>query len=259
MKNAETIYLNNCLVLNYCERNSKMNEISKEALDILQEILINQKISDYWKNRFNNLSDREDIILRGCFKELADEKYISVSWADNYPYMINILKKGYLYDESNKETKKNLLSEKGKDIPEYDVFLSHANADKDSLVNELYISLERLGIKIFYDKKTITWGDNWKNKILNGTKEAEFAIIVISKNFFGREWTEKELIKFLNRQNENGQKLILPIIHGITMDELSGRYPFIAEIQAIDSSNHTCDQIALDFARVLIQRLKSNE
>ena len=43
-----------------------MNEISKEALDILQEILINQKISDYWKNRFNNLSDREDIILRGC-------------------------------------------------------------------------------------------------------------------------------------------------------------------------------------------------
>ncbi len=59
-------------------------------------------------------------------------------------------------------------------------------------------------------KNHFEWGDNWKERILNGTKKAEFAIIVISENFFDREWTERELSEFLNRQNRNGQKLILP-------------------------------------------------
>lgn len=81
-------------------------------------------------------------------------------------------------------------------ILEYDVFISHANKDKDSLVEELYQSLNKLGIKIFYDKDTIKWGDNWKNKILYGTEKSEFAIIVISENFFDQDWTEKELNEF---------------------------------------------------------------
>lgn len=51
-------------------------------------------------------------------------------------------------------------------------------------------------------------------------EKAEFAIIVISENFFDREWTEKELNEFLNRQNRNGQKLILPIVHNITNEDL---------------------------------------
>lgn len=101
------------------------------------------------------------------------------------------------------------------------------------------------------------WGDNWKDRILNGTKKAEFAIIVISENFFDREWTERELNEFLNRQNRNGQKLILPILNNITVSQLQEKYPSIADIQAIDSSKYSCDQIALLFARQLIKRLKS--
>ena len=55
-----------------------------------------------------------------------------------------------------------------------------------------------MGINIFYDKESLEWGDNWKAVILNGTKKAEFAVIVISENFFDREWTEKELTEFLS-------------------------------------------------------------
>lgn len=144
-----------------------------------------------------------------------------------------------------------------KSLPQYDVFISHANNDKEDLVEELYQSFQKLGIKIFYDKNSLEWGDNWKKKILDGTKNAEFAVIVISKNFFGREWTEKELNEFLSRQNNNGQKLILPILHGITINDLQNKYPMVADIQAIDSSNHSCDEIALMFAKQLIKRLKA--
>ena len=109
----------------------------------------------------------------------------------------------------------------------------------------------------FYDKDTLEWGDNWKNKILEGVKKAEFAIIVISENFFGREWTEKELTDFLSRQNRNGQKIILPILHNITVAQLQEKYPAVADIQALDSSKYSCDKMALKFAAQFIKRLKS--
>ena len=138
----------------------------------------------------------------------------------------------------------------------YDVFISHANKDKVDYVDELKASLDKLKIKIFYDKDSLEWGDNWKQRILDGVKESEFAIIVISENFFDREWTEKELNELLNRQNRNGQKIILPILHNITIDQLQAKYPAIADIQALDSSKYTCDEIALQFAGQLIKRLK---
>lgn len=106
------------------------------------------------------------------------------------------------------------------ELPEYDVFISYANRDKKDFVEDLYKSINKLGIKIFYDKESLEWGDNWKERILNGTKKSEFAVIVISDNFFDREWTEKELREFLNRQNRNGPKLILPILHNITEIQL---------------------------------------
>lgn len=139
----------------------------------------------------------------------------------------------------------------------YDVFVSHANKDKIGYVNELKASLDKLGVSVFYDKDTLEWGDNWKDKILEGVEKAEFAIIVISENFFGREWTEIELTEFLSRQNRNGQKIILPILHGISVAQIQEKYPAVAEIQALDSSKYSCDEIALKFAGQLIKRLKA--
>ncbi len=138
----------------------------------------------------------------------------------------------------------------------YDVFISHANKDKIEYVEQLKQSLDKLKINIFYDKDTLEWGDKWKDKILEGVEKAEFAIIVISENFFDREWTEKELNEFLNRQNSNGQKIILPILHNITVDQLTEKYPDVADIQAINSKDYSCDEIALKFAGQLIKRLK---
>lgn len=143
------------------------------------------------------------------------------------------------------------------DSPMYDVFISHANADKAEYVNELKLSLDKLKIKIFYDKDELEWGDEWKKKLIEGVEKAEFAIIVISSNFFGREWTEKELKEFLNRQNLKGQKIILPILYGITVEELRAKYPAVADLQVLESSKYTCDEIALKFAAQLIKRLKA--
>ena len=65
---------------------------------------LNENEESYCKNRFEGLSETEDMILRGCFEELENNKFIKVLWGDNIPIHIQILKAGYSY-----ETKKNKI------------------------------------------------------------------------------------------------------------------------------------------------------
>lgn len=139
---------------------------------------------------------------------------------------------------------------------QYDVFLSHASKDKSDYVESLYMVLRRLGISIFYDSDSISWGDNWKQAILEGTAVSEFAIIVISENFFDREWTERELKEFLQRQNESGQKIVLPLLHGVSREQMKQHYPELTEIQVIDTGSKSKEDIAILFAKELIKRYK---
>lgn len=79
--------------------------VSKEAEDVLMEILEHEHDNDYWKIRFDSLSNHDDIVLRGCFKELRESGLINAEYADNYPYLITILKDGYLYEKHLEEEK----------------------------------------------------------------------------------------------------------------------------------------------------------
>ena len=141
---------------------------------------------------------------------------------------------------------------------EYALFISHANKDKPSYVNDLYKTMLKLGINIFFDADSISWGDNWKQRILNGTANAEFAIIVISENFFGREWTEKELHEFLLRQNDSGQKIILPLLYNVSTEQMSKHYPSLDDIQYIKANDYSINDVTILFAKELIKRLNEN-
>lgn len=222
---------------------------------------INRNLEENKKNHEIWMND-VDIFYNKYLKEHVLGQKIE-SWLFHRQYdqlvaaLVSISEDKDFIDKMNGITTTEVPKYQARTIPEYDVFISHANKDKENLIEELYNSLKKLGVNIFYDKEELEWGDNWKDRILNGTKKAEFAIIVISENFFDREWTERELVEFLNRQNRNGQKLILPILHNISVEQLRAKYPTVADIQAIDSTKHSCDEIALLFARQLIKRLKA--
>lgn len=148
---------------------------------------------------------------------------------------------------------KNKQNDKEK---EYDVFISHANLDKVDYVNDLKQSISKLNVNVFYDADEIEWGDEWEKRILDGIEKSRFAILVLSKNFFGRTWTEIELSSFLSKQNSNEQKIILPLLYGVTLDEVLMKYPLLSKIQFIDSEKHSTDEVAILFARQLIKDLK---
>lgn len=149
------------------------------------------------------------------------------------------------------------IEEKSKKDDSFDVFISHASADKVAYVKALYNEIRKLGLKVFYDSDSIEWGDKWKERILDATSRSHFAIIVISKNFFGRKWTEKELSEFMHRQNKTKQKIVLPVLYGVTSEEINAQYPFLEDIQYINTKNYSRKDIALLFANQYIKHQKA--
>lgn len=144
---------------------------------------------------------------------------------------------------------------------EYDVFVSHASADKENYVQELQESFKKLGIKIFYDADTIEWGDDWEQKIKNGLEKCRYGVIVVTKNFYNRIWTEKELKSFLIRQNNNGENVILPILYNTSIDELKKHckkscYKDLSKIQFVDGNKMDVKDITILLARKLLSSNK---
>lgn len=239
--------------------------LTKNCEKLLSEILEHRDAEgncdlSYWKQRFEDLGFAEENLLRSQFGILHDREMISVQWASDVPYILLVLEEGSSYFEQKEyvsQLNRNLIKEKNiRNQKEYDVFISHANRDKLDYVDELFVAIRKLGIKVFYDTEEISWGDNWKQVILDGTAKSEFAIIVISKNFFGREWTERELDEFLKRQNASGQKIVLPLLYNTTVEEMKEKYPKLGEIQALETDTHTKEEIVIFFARELIKRLR---
>lgn len=166
--------------------------------------------------------------------------------------------KTYFDDKAIAEerAKNNRMAENEDVRKQYDVFISHASKDKNVYVDSLNAAVRKLGLNIFYDTDVLSWGDNWKQVILDGTKSSEFAIIVISNNFFDREWTERELGEFLSRQNENHQKIVLPLLYGISLNELKEHYPELGNIQCVSADEHNIEEIVILLARELIKRYR---
>lgn len=142
---------------------------------------------------------------------------------------------------------------------EFDVFVSHANDNKQSFVDSLSAGLNRLGIKVWYDSSILDWGDDWKAKIKEGLEKSRFGIVVLSPQFIGREWTTKELIELLNRQNERHEKVVLPLLYNLTIDDMKAKYPDLAPIQARSiREDEDAKDVVIDFARILIRELKNS-
>lgn len=155
------------------------------------------------------------------------------------------------------------LIETRRDKYAYDVFISHASADKPMFVNDLYVGLVGLGATVWYDQASIEWGDEWQKKIDDGLSKCRFGIIILSANFFNREWTEYELQRLLARQSDMNDKLILPILYGIDVNYVKQQYPILSSIQMLSydwnvGKDTAIQKIVIAFARVLLSSVRKN-
>jgi DNA-binding MarR family transcriptional regulator len=117
----------------------------------------------------------------------------------------------------------------------YDVFVSHASEDKDSFATPLALALIKLGIAVWYDDFVLQIGDKQRESIDNGLAKSEYGVIILSKNFFSKNWPQMELEGLITLSMKNLTR-ILPIWHGVNSDDVAAFSPMIASIRALSSS-----------------------
>jgi predicted aspartyl protease len=132
----------------------------------------------------------------------------------------------------------------------YDVFVCHASDDKP-FVEPLVSALKAADIKVWYDKDRMTWGDDLRSSIDKGLSNSRFGIVVFSKAFLKkRPWTEHESNGLFAKERD-GEKVILPIRHGVTHDDLAKYSPSFVDRIAMDSTKNSIAEIVENLKSLL--------
>jgi hypothetical protein len=145
---------------------------------------------------------------------------------------------------------------RGKDrlMPErivWDVFISHASEDKDDFVRPLARGLGDRGLNVWFDEYTLTVGDSLRRSIDRGLAGSRFGIVVISPDFLHKEWPQRELDGLVAREIGGG-KVILPVWHNISAEQIRQYSPTLADRLAV-SSARGLDHVIAELMRVIEQ------
>ena len=132
----------------------------------------------------------------------------------------------------------------------FDVFVSHASEDKEALVRPLAAALAKHGFKVWYDEFELKIGDSLSKSIDHGLANSSYGIVVLSRAFFSKNWPQYELEGLTARQMV-GEKVILPIWHEITREDILRYSPSLADKLAIDSKTKTIQQMVSSVASVI--------
>lgn len=133
---------------------------------------------------------------------------------------------------------------------EYDVFISHATEDKDAVVRPLAHALRDGGLQVWFDEFELRIGDSLRRKIDAGLSKSRFGVVVLSRSFFRKGWTNYELDGLVTRA-VSGEQVLLPIWHDITKQELIDYSPSLADKVARSTGTHTVEEIAAEIVQVI--------
>lgn len=136
---------------------------------------------------------------------------------------------------------------------EFDVFISHASEDKDAVVRPLAVALKNKGLSVWYDEFELKIGDSLRRKIDVGLIKSNFGIVVISRDFIKKGWTNYELDGLITRA-VSGEQQLLPIWHNITKQEVVDFSPSLADKVARNTAFNTIEEMSEEIAQVIQNR-----
>lgn len=136
---------------------------------------------------------------------------------------------------------------------EYDVFISHAYEDKNDIVRPLSEALVHEGLDVWYDEFELRIGDSLRQKIDRGLAKSRVGLVVLSRSFLRKGWTNYELDGIVTR-TVTGEQILLPIWHNITKQEVVDFSPSLADKVARSTATYTVEDIAAEIAKLLEER-----
>ncbi|SCX59804.1 TIR domain-containing protein [Klenkia marina] len=132
----------------------------------------------------------------------------------------------------------------------WDVFISHASEDKETVAAPLAQHLQDLGVTVWLDSLELKIGDSLRRKIDEGLANSRFGVVVFSRPFLAKGWTQYELDGLVTRQVD-GEQNLLPIWHDITRDEIKAASPSLVEKFALLTAQFGIEDIARQIADVV--------
>lgn len=121
------------------------------------------------------------------------------------------------------------------DTPKYDIFISHASEDKDTIARPIYNALVKKGITVWFDEAVLKIGDSLRRKIDEGLSKCKYGVVILSPDFLSKEWPQRELDGLIARETISGEKAILPIWHKLDRGVLVKYSPTLADKLAANS------------------------
>lgn len=132
----------------------------------------------------------------------------------------------------------------------YDFFVSHASEDKSEFVRPLVNALSNLGLNIWYDEFSLEVGDSLRRTIDQGLGNSRFGIVILSEAFFAKQWPQYELDALVNK-SMSGQKVILPVWHGVDHQDVSQYSHSLADKVAFSSRHLSVEEMAKEFLKLI--------
>lgn len=118
----------------------------------------------------------------------------------------------------------------------WDVFVSHASEDKEPFALPLAEALKAEGLKVWFDVFTLKIGDSLRRSIDRGLAQSRFGVVILSEAFFQKHWPQLELDGLVAREAA-GVKVILPVWHGVNVEQVRHHSPLLADRLAVSSAN----------------------
>lgn len=134
----------------------------------------------------------------------------------------------------------------------WDVFISHASEDKDSVARPLRDALARLGITVWLDEAQLRIGSSLRRKIDEGIRSSRFGVVVLSEAFLRKGWTNHELDGLVTR-TVAGEQSLLPIWHELSAAQVRAFSPSLADKVGMSTDQFSIHEIAEQIAEVVNQ------
>jgi TIR domain len=109
-------------------------------------------------------------------------------------------------------------------------FISHDGRDKKGIAEPLALKLMQFMCPVWFDQYSLRVGDSLRGSIEAGLKECPKCVLILTPNFLNNNgWTKVEYDSIFTRELVERKKVILPVWHDVTADDVYKYSPILAD------------------------------
>jgi hypothetical protein len=134
-----------------------------------------------------------------------------------------------------------------RDDREWDVFLSYARIDGETVGDALRQHLDDLGVRVWFDEITIKAGKSQALQMDKGLQKARAGVVLLTPAYLvGRFWTERELGALLHKDT------LIPVLHDVTFSQVAEYSGILPDLAGFETARDSLETIAQKITAAVI-------